>query len=159
MEFAINTTTATLDDYFCVRKIELGKSISFLDAEIEMVEMLHVKASNGEMKSYGLFITVPSGLTSETDYTRVFITTDSMFQPLKVMKRYEAATIIFQDCETYDITGASKSGVHAHYTDLKTLPEEIKAKMWLYHYSDGDLPDATKDGFAGFVRRGQVFNL
>jgi hypothetical protein len=31
--------------------------------------------------------------------------------------------------------------------------------MWLYHYSDGLLPDAVADGFLGFARPGQVFDL
>lgn len=39
------------------------------------------------------------------------------------------------------------------------MPEDIKAKMWLYHYSDGDLPDAKQDGFLGFVAKGQVFTF
>ena len=29
--------------------------------------------------------------------------------------------------------------------------------MWLMHYNDGDLPDAKKDGFKGFVKQGQEF--
>jgi hypothetical protein len=47
--------------------------------------------------------------------------------------------------------------VHAHYEELKELPAEIKQKMWLYHYSDGVLPDAQADGFAGFVKPRQEF--
>ena len=31
--------------------------------------------------------------------------------------------------------------------------------MWLYHYSPGPLPDACAEGFLGFVRRGQSFDL
>jgi hypothetical protein len=84
-----------------------------------------------------------------------------MFQPMRVMSEYDNSDIIFQDCETYDWqTGKSKSGVHAHYRELLTLPEEIRSKMWLYHYQDArPLPDAKADGFAGFVEQGQVFEL
>ncbi|MEM7589467.1 MAG: ribonuclease Z, partial [Myxococcota bacterium] len=28
-----------------------------------------------------------------------------------------------------------------------------------YHYNSGKLPDAKKDGFLGFVKRGQVFDF
>ena len=71
------------------------------------------------------------------------------------------------------------SKVHASYAELaaysctaKRLPKEIRQKMWLSHYSDlvlqgkdsfGNPIDwhaqAAKDGFAGFVSPGQVFEL
>jgi hypothetical protein len=43
----------------------------------------------------------------------------------------------------------------------------MKARTWLYHYTDlddydgkyGDMPDAVADGFAGFVKEGQTFEL
>ena len=34
-----------------------------------------------------------------------------------------------------------------------------RAKMWLYDYNDGNVPDALKDGFLGFVRCGQSFDF
>jgi hypothetical protein len=67
--------------------------------------------------------------------------------------------LIFHDCETSPF----KSGVHAHFDDLKTLPDEIKSKMWLMHYQwveEVDLAKLAEDnGFAGFVRKGQSFDL
>jgi hypothetical protein len=42
---------------------------------------------------------------------------------------------------------------------LSALSAEIKRKMWLYHYQPGPLPDAEKDGFRGFVKRGQTFDF
>jgi hypothetical protein len=65
------------------------------------------------------------------------------------------ADIIFHDCETASV----KSGVHAHYTELLTLSETIRNKIWLYHYNPGALPDAKKDGFRGFVKKGQCFDF
>ena len=85
----------------------------------------------------------------------VFLTTDTQFAPSQIMDFYRRASIVFQDCET----SPYKSGVHAHYSELKTLPGDIRAKMWLYHYQDGALPDAQADGFAGFVKQGQVFEF
>lgn len=74
---------------------------------------------------------------------------------------YKEATIIFHDCETSPF----KSGVHSHYEDLKTLPAEIKAKMYLYHYQDNVSTDydtwnakAKEDGFGGFLKIGSLFN-
>jgi len=44
-------------------------------------------------------------------------------------------------------------GVHASYHELYTLPEEIRAKMFLYHYGDNwDKPETwvkPSDGFTG----------
>jgi hypothetical protein len=47
--------------------------------------------------------------------------------------------------------------VHAHIDELKTLNEDIKKKMWLYHYQPGKKPDAEKMGFAGYIKKGQTF--
>ena len=66
---------------------------------------------------------------------------------------YDEADVIFHDCET-----GFKSNVHAHYDDLKQLPEATKAKMWLAHYSSNTI-DAEEDGFRGFIRKGQEFDI
>jgi uncharacterized protein YfaQ (DUF2300 family) len=71
--------------------------------------------------------------------------------------KYKKADVIFHDCETSPIEFASE--VHAHYEDLKTLPDEVRAKMWLCHYQDGPKPDCVKDGFAGWVEQGQTFDF
>ena len=59
-----------------------------------------------------------------------------------------------KDTETY----VNRSHVHANYADLKTLPAETKAKIWMYHYGD-KIPTFKEDGFQGFVEKGQVFDL
>jgi hypothetical protein len=47
--------------------------------------------------------------------------------------------------------------VHAHFSELRDLSPEIKAKMWLYHYQPGPKPDAVAEGFAGYVNVRQQF--
>jgi len=69
------------------------------------------------------------------------------------MSYYREARYIFHDCET----GQHKSGVHAHYDDLKDLPHEIRQKMWLYHYYPNPEQKPAADGFADFVRRRDTF--
>jgi hypothetical protein len=49
--------------------------------------------------------------------------------------------------------------VHSHYSDLCTLPAELRRKMWLYHYNPGPLPDVRAQGFRGLVQRGQCFDF
>lgn len=68
---------------------------------------------------------------------------------------FEKADIIFHDCETAE----KQTGAHAHYNDLAKFDPKIKGKMWLYDYNDGPLPDAIKDGFQGFIVKGQAFEF
>lgn len=55
------------------------------------------------------------------------------------------ADIIFHDCET----AGSFSRVHAHYSDLVTLNDKYKNKMWLYHYQQNPSQEPEEDGFKG----------
>ncbi len=60
----------------------------------------------------------------------------------------------------YNGNNPIKSRVHAHYDDLSTLPEEIKAKMWLVHYQDSAMGiSAVADGFKGFLQQGQIIEI
>ena len=99
------------------------------------------------MPSFGLFIT--------TEQTRIFYTSDTQFHPENLSLHYKKADVIFHDCET----SLPPSGIHTHYQQLCSLPDEIKKKMWLYHYNAGKRPDPIQDGFLGFVKRGQQFIL
>ncbi len=65
------------------------------------------------------------------------------------------ADYIFQDCETARFV----STVHAHYDDLRKLDDDVKTRMWLYDYQDGEKPDCKVDGFLGWVQQGQVFDF
>lgn len=144
----LQNQVATLDTYFSVHKIPKNQEFDFAGIKMRTVQVIHVMDGYSFMPSYGLMWTGAAG-------KRVFLTTDTQHCPNQIMDFYRASDIIFQDAETTPF----KSGVHAHYSDLKTLPEEIKAKMWLYHYADGELPNAEADGFAGFVHQGQIFEV
>jgi ribonuclease BN (tRNA processing enzyme) len=142
----------TLDSFFeKVKRIRKNGSFTWGQSKCQIVQTVHYMDGYEIVPSYGLLIKTARG--------EAFLTTDTQFCPRQIEDFYKRSWIIFQDCETYDLTGKLKSGVHAHYNDLKTLSEEIKAKMWLYHYSDGPLPDAKADGFAGFIEKGQSFDL
>ncbi len=61
---------------------------------------------------------------------------------------------IFHDCQFYP------GGVHSFYGDLKTLPDNIRSKMFLCHYGDNFTDfEPEKDGFAGFAQRKQYYNF
>lgn len=111
------------------------------DQILQIIEMEHV------MNSYGLLIyDVFSSRGS-----RVLITSDCAWSDYRI-DLYEQADWIFHDTETLD----EASGVHAHYKDLLTLPEHIRKKIWMYHYSR-EIETWKADGFAGFATKGQEF--
>ncbi len=121
--------------------------------------MVHVVSGRKINHSYGLMIDLVSVIDNRKATVRhIFYTGDTQFCPKQIEAYYAQADLIFQDCET----SKAKSTVHAHYDDLRLLPSETKAKMWLMHYqADGVVTDqrAKADGFVGFVKRGQAFQL
>lgn len=137
---------ADLDTYFEVHSIRQNGSFLWEDTEFQLVQTVHIIDGFSIVPSFGLLFTI-NGI-------KTFLTTDTQFSPEQIKNFYDMADLIFQDCET----GKFESGVHAHYDKLKTLPEEFKKKMWLYHYQDGELPDAKADGFLGFITMGHVFD-
>lgn len=138
---------ATLDTFFEVHPIKRYEGFVWHGIEFKLVQVIHFYSEYELMPSFGLIFTY--------HHTRVLFTSDTQCVPDQLHTFYQEADIIFHDCETWP----KKSGVHAHYTELKQLPAEIKGKMWLYHYNPGALPDAVKDGFLGFVKKGQCFTF
>lgn len=137
---------ATLASYFEVQEI-IDNQFVWENYSFELVKTEHSISNGACLPCYGLFITCKS--------QKIFITTDTRFCPKLLQPFYDKADIIFHDCE---ISGRV-SGQHAQYTDLKTLDKKIKQKIWLYDYSDQELPNAKKDGFQGFVVQGQRFSF
>ena len=137
---------ADLDTYFEVYSIPKNGDFIWGNVEFQLVQAIHIMSGFHIVPSFGLLFTI-NGI-------KTFLTTDTQFSPDQIKEFYEMADLIFHDCET----SQAESGVHANYKKLRTLPEKFKNKMWLYHYQDGELPDAKADGFLGFVTMGQVFD-
>jgi len=145
----------SLEDYFNVQGIELnGYFLHTNKVRLTPVQTVHVMSAYAIVHSYGLLIDHTVAVDGQYGSKKAFYTADTQFCPTQIKVFYEQSDIIFQDCET----APYYSGVHAHYDDLKTLPEETRAKMWLMHYQPCD-NDAEADGFAGFIQKGQVFEL
>lgn len=144
---SVDVKNPKLSTYFKLKSVKKNSSFIWEDTRFYIVPTIHVNAKYNQMPSYGLFF--------KADGKNVFITTDSQLCPEQIGDFLIKADLIFHDCETMKV----KTGVHAHYDELKKLPEEIKSKMWLYHYNPGKLPNAKKDGFKGFVKKGQLFNF
>lgn len=135
--------------YFTIKPVKENESFFWSGLKFKVIRTEHIynKPECKDMPSFGLLFAVG-------DKT-VFITTDTQYLPIQLQSLYQQADIIFHDCET----SKNPSGVHAHFDQLKTLDEEFKKKMWLYHYNAGVLPNAQGAGFRGFVKKGQSFDL
>jgi ribonuclease BN (tRNA processing enzyme) len=136
---------ATIDSFFNPKPIKEDGSFIWHSIEFKLVQTIHYYSNEQLMPCFGLIFTYNN--------TRILFTADTQYSPEHLLPLYEEADIIFHDCETTK----TKSTVHPHYSELMRLPEAIKNKMWLYHYNPGTLPDAQKDGFQGFVVKGQSF--
>jgi ribonuclease BN (tRNA processing enzyme) len=88
---------------------------------------------------------------------RVLFTGDTRFDPELIFwmfKNYPSIEIIFHDCQFFP------GGVHAAYTELQTLPPEIRAKILLSHYGDNfESFNPQADGFLGFAKQGVYYNF
>lgn len=137
----------TLDSFFTIHPIGEEQHFYWQKIKLDLVKVVHVNAVTKIMYSYGLFFTVNN--------LKIFITSDLQFCPEVLQSKYEEADLIFHDCEI----SPYPSQVHPHYQNLVQLPPQIKQKMWLYGYQPIPLPPAEKDGFLGFVKRGDIFDF
>ena len=144
---SLQTEIVILAIYFNVHPVKENGYFLWNGMRFQLIQTLHIMSGFSIVPSYGLMFKV-NNLT-------VFITTDTQFSPHQITDFYKMADLIFHDCET----AVRRSRVHAHYEELLTLPSDIRKKMWLYHYNPGKLPNAIKDGFRGFVKKGQVFDF
>lgn len=149
---SLQDSQASLDTYFDVTTHTDISNFYIKDIKFTPIRTPHVVSNGLQVPSYGL------GFVYNDQ--AVFITGDTQYSK-ELFNYYAESDIIFQDCEFADYPG----GVHAQFHQLKELPAEIKAKMWLYHYAlngkhiwEYDIM-AEKAGFAGVVRRGQEFDL
>jgi ribonuclease BN (tRNA processing enzyme) len=149
----------SLTHYFDCYPIADNKSFTWEGYYFTPIQTVHVRSAYIIKHSYGLAIRkieeVPNGSKTtkiiRDDRYDAYITSDTQFD-MGLVEYYDKANVIFSDCET----GPYKSVVHPHYSDLKTLPERVRNKMWLYHYNQPE-PTFKEDGFLGFVEKGQEF--
>jgi ribonuclease BN (tRNA processing enzyme) len=144
---SVSNDINNLESFFKVHQVEKNSYFIWENTKFYLIRVIHVDNGYFLMPSYGLFF--------EVDGLKVFLTTDTQLRLELHQELYEKADLIFQDCEIAPFP----TTVHAHYQELAELPATIKKKMWLYGYQPGALPDSKKDGFLGFVKRGQMFDF
>lgn len=140
-----------LSDYFVPVALLPGQPFRWENLRLTPFRTVHVDNPQRPMYSFGLIIQEADReeallFSSDTLLTPALI---HLFESWKTRIRW-----IFQDCETT----ATPTGVHSHYTTLRTLPADIRGKMWLYHHHPNPPYTPQKDGFLGFVRKGQHFS-
>jgi phosphoribosyl 1,2-cyclic phosphodiesterase len=139
----------SLEDYFNVIVFDDHTFNNLICPFFEVVKQKHGSNCYGNMYSYGAIV--------KEENKRVFISSDTQKLVIPKLKlNNDIYNLIFLD---YDVLNLS--GVHPNYSDLVKLSPKIKEKVWLYHYSDIDeeMPDAVADGFTGFVKEGQIFEI
>jgi hypothetical protein len=116
--------------------------IQFGDINLEVFRTNHIPDSSVDWTTafaiYGVLIN-----------GRVLHPVDTQFNPNLINYYYNNYNIehIFHDVQFFP------GAVHAPLEDLKTLPDDIKAKMSLVHYSDNyEEQDIT--GFYGWTKQG-----
>ncbi len=144
---ALQGDIAKMSTYFDITSVPKNGKFIWNETNFQLIQTVHIVNRFSFEHSYDLLFTI-NGIT-------VFYTSDTQFAPNQLKDFYGLADIIFHDCEITPF----KSGVHAHYEELLTLPEKTRNKMWLYHYSDNEKPDAKAAGFRGFVEMGQYFDF
>ena len=80
---------------------------------------------------------------------RVLFTADTRFDPLIFEHlSMDKVETIFHDCQLHE-----PNVVHASYSQLMTLDESLRSKIYLTHYGDAfQVFDPPADGFAGFAQ-------
>ena len=138
-----------LEDYFEIHPVQPNETFVWEKIEFRPVQTCHVMNGFKLMDSYGLLLRD----FDDSSNTTVLFTGDTQFAPAQLTDFYNLADIIFHDCETAPFP----SRVHAHYSDMRQLPDKYKNKMWLYHYQPNPSQTPVEDGFQGFVTKGQSF--
>jgi len=103
---------ATFEDYFNIHPVQ--KSFQINNISFELIKTNHIK----NMLSFGLF------------FNKILFTGDTKFD-LQLLNEFGyRSDLIIHDC-TF-----KSNPVHTYYKDLISIPETLKKKTFLIHYSD-----------------------
>jgi ribonuclease BN (tRNA processing enzyme) len=176
---------STMDTFFHTLPIEPNQPFEWQGWTVSLIQQIHIMSGSVIMPSFGIifervghqtvYFVTDSQHCSPRQIEDFYNKSDIIFQDA------EFVGIDMSAPESAD-HGRFKfgSGVHASYAQLAGYPsansiklgDDIRAKMWLSHYQDfvprgkdmyGNSVDwdeeIKKDGFAGRVRVGQVFEV
>jgi len=127
----IQNRYALLQEYFFIRALVPGQPdknhfhVGPYVFEIFPTDHIHIERKY-DWPSYGLFVREPKTGRS------AFLSGDTRFDYTTFGPLFEQANICFHDCQLFE----QKESVHATLNEMRTLPEAIRKKIWLYHYGD-----------------------
>jgi ribonuclease BN (tRNA processing enzyme) len=147
-------TPRTLGDFFILEPVGVQNWYP-IGQHAQLRVRLHPTNHVKGMESYGLELEEQPGGRSK----RMFFSGDTKFNPQLITHGIHSCAHVFHDCQLFDTGTKNNLGVHTSYSQLLSLPSEIRQHLWLYHYGDTKLPDAGGDGFAGFVKKLQSFTF
>lgn len=143
---------ATLSDYFDVRELDHQipdrRRFAMLDRyRFELFPTDHIRIhTKYDWPSFGFMV------RDDQSEASVYFSGDTRFDLETHKLRLERADWVFHDAQLEDVPDP----VHALISELRTMPESIRRKTYLYHYSDAwDQPAHQSAGaeFAGFVQQ------
>jgi len=156
----INGKKVNLSNYFnkiSHSSIKGKNSFTIYDIIFQPIQTKHIKDNEKYLPSYGL--------SFDINNKHVFISGDTTILDNDIYEQYD---LIFHDCEFAEYPNS----VHTQFHELNKLDDNIKNKMWLYHYdlksidkSDAIIKYHKLDksiklaGFCGLVKRGQEFKF
>ena len=150
----INGKKMTIHDYFNIVTHGENKPFKFNEVDFFPKRVYHVVGPDGHA--------VPANsIYFSSEKNNIFISGDSQFQPKRLEPFYKEADVIFNEVEFAEYSNS----VHTQFKELSYLDDSIKEKMYLYHYSLNGKPFnevneiVTNTGFAGLVKRGQIFDI
>ncbi len=142
-----NQKKMTFNDYFePIRPVKIRNNsrdifeIDFEEIHLEIYGTNHIpdkaKTQKQAFTSYGLFVD-----------NSLMISCDTKFDSDLIELYAHRSDYIFHDCSFFP------NPVHASIQELRTLPQDIKKKMFLMHYSDNWAEQDIKQ-FAGLAKQG-----
>lgn len=156
---SIQNELLNLESFFDVQSIRPNGFFLWQNIEFRLIQSIHIMNGFYIMPTYGL---MAQDRDQKSSKKKIYFTTDMQSCPNQVMDFYKEADVIIHDCET----ALYMSGVHAHYNELRELPDSVKAKMHLVHYQDNVVMDwknwemkAKTEGFSGFAKQGSVLKI
>jgi hydroxyacylglutathione hydrolase len=137
----------TFTDFFDIVRPEIKTQsprevweVQFGDIHLELFRTNHLPKQPYPWQqgfiTYGLFID-----------RRVFVSGDTVFDPELIEMYADRSEWMFHDSQFHP------NPVHASLSELRTLPDHIKQKMFLVHYPDNPEQHDTSD-FAGWTKQG-----
>ena len=156
----------TMDDYFDIRSIKNDKSFMIGQHNFRLIKNKHVDSDTKSMFSYGLVHDRSMSYEYQNknespEIKKIYYSTDTMNilvskkWPEHIKEDVLSCDLFFHECSFIE------TPVHAFYDDLKKLSEDIRKKMYLYHYSliSGISVSSVSKYFAGLIKSGEVIRI